>query len=182
MLKFPQTEFVEVLFKLTVYCWSDQNDSREQRLSFLAKVDDLLKEIFRLMPFFIFILTHFSSRISFLQWCSTFQPRSSSLSQAQLNHLSLYSHCTICHLSPPASHFSLRDRDDFVWLWSAGPCDGCWVIPNAGLFQAVRCFFLQSNEKEGQRVMREGKRLMTEIVPGSAIWLLAVMKIELWLS
>ena len=133
---------------------------------FLVKVDDLLKELFHLMPFFHLYSDSFQFKklffFFFLQWYSTFQPRSSSPSQALL----ITSACIYICLH---QRLISEDRDDFVWLWSTGLCDGCWVIPNVGLFQAVRCFFFFSRamKKERQWVMREEQ----EINDWNSTWL-----------
>lgn len=150
---------------------------------FLVKVDDLLKELFHLMPFFHLYSDSFQFKklffFFFLQWYSTFQPRSSSPSQTLL----ITSACIYIHTAPFVTCLHQRliseDRDDFVWLWSTGLCDGCWVIPNVGLFQAVRCFFFSPEQwkKRDSELWGRSKRLMTEIVPGSVIWLLDILKI-----
>lgn len=121
------------------------------------------------MPFFIFILTHFSSRNSFFTMMQHISTQIQQSVSGSVNHLSLYlhSHCTICHLSPRPSHFSLRDRDDFMWLWSTGLCDGCWVIPNVGPFQAVRCFFPPEQWKRGTESYEGGQ----EINDWNSTWL-----------
>ena len=119
---------------------------------FLVKVDDLLKELFHLMPFFHLYSDSFQFKKLFFFFFTMIQHISTQIQQSvsdSVNHLSLY-----LHLSPPASHF--RGQGWFCvtvvhwpvwWLLSHSQCGS---VSGSEVF-----FFLQSNEKR-ETVSYEG--------------------------